>query len=1232
MSSPVDRRGLDELVPRAGLLGRIDAWLGDDRSHLFVITGPPGTGKTWLSNQVVLAHRGELEVPVPHLASSVLATYFCDASDDRTLDPRDFVTELSRQLSIRIPGFADALLRTESEGGTTVVVQATQSIGEVGDGATVSNVAISIPRGLGPRQAFRRLVRRPLEELERDGWRTPVVAVVDDVSAGYTYDATETIGSLLGRVADNEDELPACLRFVVTARPDESVLRDFPLADVDLAAQDETHGEIVRFVEVAITVRGGSLRGGWVGEVAAAAAGNFLYARHVVNELARQGLLDGARAGAYVLPDGLTELYARWLADTVRRDRAQWRSVFTALVVARGTGLTHAQLVGITGLPPSAVMNVIEEARQFLVGPSRGPVRLFHDSFREFLLREELSEGEGHEVVARYFIDAEGGDWAAASEYAAEHLAIHAAAAGRLDELVVEPAFLAVAEPTALLRALTAMRVTADEGAAVDAYRSTAWLLAALQPGDRASHLAMAARERGDAALADRFDALALPRSWRLSWMRTLRHVPGYVLGVHPGVADILAGTFGDETWGAAVSLDREGEVRVWDLRTHDLVRSIVLPDHTPNGRLAGVMIGGSARLVVVGADWVGVVDIDEGAVTETIALDVDAFVSAVAAAESDGHPMLYLGWSDGTVRALDLGTGDLSGPGRAHEGPVSAIVAVFSDALLTAGLDGRIASWEPDSGQTFLQYDGGSAGWVGALAALRVPEGPLLTVCGDAEGDVVVFTTREDDTASVDISAESAGDDAGEGDAPGGDAARIHAAAAVVGGYVSIGESRWSTHTWTNGPGNLDQLAESHARAEDEADRKRQEEGKPSSPPATVVRAFGGVDALDVAALGATPLIASGGADGRVAVRVGRADGTFDPLILHPQGDPVGSVAFSALDDDRMVVISAETSRSGRIRMWPVSRDAEFADEVGEFAHAAVGIGVVSGASAEAGDGVCAVVHTDGTAALLAAPDGSVLMEFDSGIVPVGVCGLRRRGDPGLCVYGRSSGEEGDRGILRIALLSEAGTHTLEFAELDLIEAVLFDDDGGFLLAGRSHEGADELWGFEAGDGAWTGRRLASGLDGGEWLAPVPGLDGAVAVGDFVDTLVIDSRTGSLLREVGVWTHLRAPGVVFDGRPALLVELGANVDVHFVDDEGGVADSVYVNESRSDIQCLAASADASLVVAGTELGVLVVWRAPGLPVLQIEIGSPIQQVEVIGAAGVAVRTDTAISLIRIEE
>lgn len=110
--------------------------------------------------------------------------------------------------------------------------------------------------------------------------------------------------------------------------------------------------------------------------------------------------------------------------------------------------------------------------------------------------------------------------------------------------------------------------------------------------------------------------------------------------------------------------------------------------------------------------------------------------MSAVAAVEVDGRPILLSGGRDGKIRRWDLGQGTLVGEECAHAGGVSSLAVIEGGGTpiaFSGGIDGRILRWDVSTGEQ-----------VGA--PLLLSNLPVVAVTAARVGGVVIVAGEQDD------------------------------------------------------------------------------------------------------------------------------------------------------------------------------------------------------------------------------------------------------------------------------------------------------------------------------------------------------------------------------------------------------------------------------------------------------------------------------------------------------
>jgi tetratricopeptide (TPR) repeat protein len=371
---------------------------------------------------------------------------------------------LSSQLASRYPDFLRALEQTSTDGIGPIVVR--QSIQGNVSGGSVTGVEIHVG-GLSGEAAFNRLVRIPLRSLAADKGGGPVVILVDslDAAAQYARSIHEPgIGDLLGDC----DDLPGHIRFVLTCRPQERILRPFRRAGCMELSLDSGASLRLAAEDLGVYVQQGLSRIGIGGRLAPgldrsavldhiveAAAGNFLVARHVVEGLGGRKTITAEDLRR--VPASLKDFYAQYLERvTTTTAWDSLASLFGALAVAQQP-LVESDLAGALGRPASEIRRLLGLVRDLLdtdesKPPAARQYSLFHGSFGEFLLDRENADfwceaSECHRMMADWCATAHADTGADESRllyahrFQTTHL-FHAGAWDRLFAFLDDPATL----------------------------------------------------------------------------------------------------------------------------------------------------------------------------------------------------------------------------------------------------------------------------------------------------------------------------------------------------------------------------------------------------------------------------------------------------------------------------------------------------------------------------------------------------------------------------------------------------------------------------------------------------------------------------------------------------------------------------------------------------------------------------------------------------------------------
>lgn len=423
----------EHFVGRDWVLHKLDGWLADIAgSRSFLLAGAPGSGKSAIAARLVQVSEGQIALGPPAGLRRGFLHYhhFCQGGLDSTLSPIGFVRALSETLANRYPAFHAALAKEDSR---HIHIDVDQRIGTVEAGANIIGVQLRLElKGGDARSLFDEAVRRPLATFCSQVPDERVVLLIDSLDEALSFHADNNIVQLLRLTND----FPSQVRFVLTCRSKSDRVFDLlgePSLDL-IGDAPPGLDEVSQYAFLRLQAAPEPGRSEMAGRVAAKSQGNFLYAFHVLNDLQRDGLAT-ENLDDNELPEELEDIYRRFLQRELAASDERWRGIYRPLLgliaVAHGEGLTKAHLIGITDLAEDTASDVLKVCEQYLTGGEdpQGSWRIYHQSFRDFLLQDEkynIYPVERHADVAMHFQAVHGSNWAACTDdYALRYTPVH---------------------------------------------------------------------------------------------------------------------------------------------------------------------------------------------------------------------------------------------------------------------------------------------------------------------------------------------------------------------------------------------------------------------------------------------------------------------------------------------------------------------------------------------------------------------------------------------------------------------------------------------------------------------------------------------------------------------------------------------------------------------------------------------------------------------------------------
>ncbi len=382
---------------REGFVGRkwffseLDSIFETDRATAGVlITGDPGSGKSALMSQLICSSYSSLLIH-----HNVIGYHLCEYSEKGKRDGARFVRSLVDQIAARMPGYSDYVIKNE------LIRRELQG--------TLCEQDITA--------CFFTSILGPLRKLKPpDGLRYIVIDALDEC---FENNKTSEIFEIL---SSKILHFPKWLKVILTSRNLTMVTEDLPqvVRRKPLYANDDRNVKDIRlyvsrfvsqnsfFVDRLKTAMNFKSRTYdmkiFLDEVITRAEGNFLFVKMTLQYMNdTDGIVD-----LQFLPTSLFDLYSSFFKRQFGKDGfGPLRSLFEVLLsVCSPLQLNDVEEILRNEYEAEDVFQLIEQASCFLRFGRDGTVRIYHQSFAEWLTNQSavihINKTRAHQNIAKY--------------------------------------------------------------------------------------------------------------------------------------------------------------------------------------------------------------------------------------------------------------------------------------------------------------------------------------------------------------------------------------------------------------------------------------------------------------------------------------------------------------------------------------------------------------------------------------------------------------------------------------------------------------------------------------------------------------------------------------------------------------------------------------------------------------------------------------------------------------
>jgi hypothetical protein len=453
----------DGFAGRGWVAREVADWLGSGTERVLAITGEPGSGKTaiaaWLAGAGLAPDAATDAAALERVRGAWTATHFCIPGSEGTVDGAEFASSIAGQLAKGL-GQTYMVAVVQSNNPQIYATASAQSV--TGDakviGLNIVNLVIAAQSRADTAANISALwqgaVRKPLQELAATPPGPTALILVDALDEAARQPPPNIVTLVSG-----SNDFPPGIRFVVTASTDLDLRALFPGARViDLSgaeAQARADDDVRAFLRAQLGPPKDA-----EDRLVAAASGNFLYVRLLVDEVKRgERSLDRLEG----LPKGLYPLYQEYLDRVTgtapgKKPGVRWGRELQPLLGCVSVATPSAPVAVLPGWlrkDAGKVSQLLDQARQVTEpdesedGPGH---RLYHRSMSDYFAaaqypangsrtdnRYHTPPGAQHARIAKHYLDNfRGRDWQQADSYGLRHLAGHLVATAAAETLPVK--------------------------------------------------------------------------------------------------------------------------------------------------------------------------------------------------------------------------------------------------------------------------------------------------------------------------------------------------------------------------------------------------------------------------------------------------------------------------------------------------------------------------------------------------------------------------------------------------------------------------------------------------------------------------------------------------------------------------------------------------------------------------------------------------------------------------